>query len=229
MATSRNHGRSAMTRLKSVLVIAFIGAYLSALSFGTVAHALKVGLCGNTLSFYVVWDMFCGWTAWDARTHLIAEGASGQYYDVRAPWGEFHPFGHLARIHHDNTNDLLPRHIQNVLRHTAHEPIDRVYTIEEVWPKQYNLPPGLYDEHFGRPNDKLSYYHLRAVFRDDGTPMSIYPDWHAKQKLQAVYDNPRLRRQSANATSLFSTLYNPSQARAGSTLNTSMSAGLSTN
>ena len=67
MATSRNHGRSAMTRLKSVLVIAFIGAYLSALSFGTVAHALKVGLCGNTLSFYVVWDMFCGWTAWDAH------------------------------------------------------------------------------------------------------------------------------------------------------------------
>ncbi len=218
-----------MTRMKSVLTILFIGAYLGALSFGAVGHALKVGLCGNTLSYLVVWDMFCGWTAWDSRTHLVAEGASGQFYDLREPWGEFHPFGHVARIHYDHTNHLLPRHINNVLRHTAHEPIERVFAIEEVWPKQYNLPPDLYDQYFGRPNDKMSYYHLRVVCANDGTPLQIFPDWHAEQKLKAVYDNPRLRRQSANATSLFSTLYNPNAARVGSTLNMSDATGLSTN
>ena len=218
-----------MTRWKLLLGSAFIASYVGVLSWGIVAHALKVGLCGNTLSYFVVWDMFCGWTAWDSRTHVIAEGASGKFYEIREPWGEFHPFGHVARIHYDNTNNLLPKHIHNVLSHTEHEPIDRVFVIEEVWPKQYNLPPKLYQQHFGRANDKLSYFHLRAVCRDDGALVTSYPDWYTQQALNAIYDNPRLQRQSRDASSFYGTLFTPNSSESGHGLNFSSGAGLSTN
>ena len=211
-----------MSRWKIFLTTAFIGTYLSALAWGIFAHAMKVGLCGNTLSYYVVWDMFCGWTAWDSRTHIIAEGESGQFYDVEEPWGEFHPFGHVGRIHYDYTNHLLNRHLANVIRQTKHEPFSKVYVVEELWPKQYNLPPELYANYFGRPNDKLSYYHLRAICQDDGSPLKIYPDWHAQQTLNAVANNPRLRQQAHAATGLYSTLYTPSGSQTGSNLNTSI-------
>lgn len=218
-----------MSRLKFGVTTAFITSYLLFLSWGIVAHALKVGLCGNTASYLVVWDMFCGWTAWDQRTHIIAEGASGQFYEVNEPWGEFHPFGHVARIHYDHTNHLLPKHIDNVLSHTAHEPIDRVYVVEEVWPKQYNVPPKLYDHYFERPKDKLSYFHLRAVCTDNGMPLQIFPDWHAQQQLNAVCDNPRLRRQAGQATSLYSTLFTPNSGADSNALSDALGSGLTTN
>ncbi len=218
-----------MSRWKSLIACMFIGVYVSFLSWGVMAHALKVGLCGNTLSYFVVWDMFCGWTAWDARTHIIAEDSKGNYFEVREPWGEFHPFGHVARIHYDNTNHLLPAHINNVLKHSVHEGIDRVYVVEEVWPKQYNLPPKLYAHYFDRPNDKLSYFHLRAVCAEDGTPLSSFPDWHTQQRLNAVYDNPRLQRQSKQATAMYSKLFTPTSQDSGKTLNSSYNTGLSTN
>lgn len=200
-----------MSGWKKIATSCFIASYMCYLSWGVMAHAMKVGLCGNTLSYFVVWDMFCGWTAWDARTHVIAQDTSGQFYELREPWGEFHPFGHVARIHYDNTSHLLPKHIKNVLAKTVHEEIERVYVVEEVWPKQYNLPPRLFEHYFARPNDKLSYFHLRAICAGDGSPMTINPDWHSQQKLNAVYDNPRLRRQSKQATGTFNTLYNPRQ------------------
>ncbi|MEQ9406282.1 MAG: hypothetical protein RIK87_01095 [Fuerstiella sp.] len=218
-----------MARLKTAFAVTFIAAWVCALSWGIVAHALKVGLCGNTLTYFVVWDMFCGWTAWDQRTHIIAEGASGQYYEVNEPWGEFHPFGHVARIHYDNTNHLLPRHIRNVISHTSHEPIDRVYVVEEVWPKQYNLPPKLYAHYFNRPNDRMSYFHLRAICSDDGVPARVFPDWHAQQRLNSVYDNPRLQRQSRQATSLYSTLFTPNSGLSSSPLSQSLGDSLTTN
>ena len=218
-----------MTRWKLLLASAFITSYVGILSWGIVAHALKVGLCGNTLTYFVVWDMFCGWSAWDSRTHVIAEGASGEFYDIREPWGEFHPFGHVARIHYDNTNILLPKHIDNVLSHTEHEPIDRVFVIEEVWPKQYNLPPKLYQHYFGRANDKLSYFHLRAVCQDNGAVITSYPDWYTQQALNAIYDNPRLRRQSRDASSFYGTLFTPNSSESGGGQSFSDGAGLATN
>lgn len=205
-----------MSGWKKVGLSAFIAAYIGYLSWGVAAHALQVGLCGNTLSYFVVWDMFCGWTAWDSRTHIIAQDSNGQFLDVREPWGEFHPFGHVARIHYDNTNHLLPKHIEHVLDRSIHDRIDRVYVVEEVWPKQYNLPPRLFQEYFNRPNDKLSYFHVRGVFSEDGVAMSLNPDWHTRQRLNAVYNNPRLQRQSRQAVGLYSTLYSPRQSQSSS-------------
>ena len=198
-----------MSRLKLVCVSLFITTYLASLSWGVVAHALRVGLCGNTLSYFVVWDMFCGWSAWDQRTHFIAEGSSGEFYDVKEPWGQFHPFGNVGRIHYDHTNHLLTRHVAHVLSHNQHEPIERVFAVQEVWPKQYNLPPELYQEYFARENDKLPYFHVRAICSENGSPLQVYPSWFDQQSLKTVYDNPRLQKQAHQATSLYSTLYTP--------------------
>lgn len=206
-----------MSRLKFLVIALFISSYVSFLSWGIVAHALKVGICGNTLSYFAVWDMFCGWSAWDERTHIIAEGASGRFYDVREPWGEFQPFGHVARIHYDHTNHMLSRHIHNVLKHTQHEEIDRVYVVQEVWPKQYNLPPELYARYFEQESDKHPYFHLRAVCSDRGRPIQVFPSWFSQQTLNSLYDNPRLAQQSRRANSLYSTLYTPRATGPGST------------
>ena len=198
-----------MERWKIWLTTGFIALYVCFLSWGTLAHTLKVGGSLSAINYFVVWDMFCGWSAWDSRTHVIAEGASGQFYDVKEPWGEFHPFGSIARIQYDSSNDLLAGHINNVLRHTQHETIDRVFVVEEAWPKQYNLPPNLFAHYFNRSNDKLSYFHLRAVCKSDGTPLTKFPSWHDQQMLTSLYEIPRLQRQASQATSLYSTLYNP--------------------
>lgn len=213
-----------------VVVSLFISGYLGALSWGIFAHAMKVGLCGNTLSYFVVWDMFCGWSAWDQRTHFIAEGTSGQYYDVTEPWGEFHPFGNVGRIHYDHTNHLLTKHVAHILSHTDHEPIAQVYAVQEVWPKQYNLPPKLYAEYFQRENDKVPYFHVRAICSEQGTPIQVYPSWFDQQQLRSLYDNPRLQKQSRQAASMYSTLYNPRSAHQQSpTFNASAGMGLTTN
>ena len=211
-----------MSRLKTFCVVGFITAYVGALTFGVVGHALKVGICGNTLSYFVVWDMFCGWSAWDQRTHVIAEGVSGKYYDLKEPWGEFHPFGNTSRVHYDHTNHMLPKHIRNVLDHTAHEDINQVFMVQEVWPKQYNLPPRLYEKYFQRENDKVSYFHLRAVLSDDGKPLKMFPDWFVQQELNSINDNPRLQQQASRALSVYSTLHTPvtSGNSAGSILST---------
>ena len=219
-----------MERTKKWAATIFIGCYLSALCWGVMAHALKVGLCGNPAAYFVVWDMFCGWQAYDDRTHIIAEGESGQFYEVVEPWGEFRPFGDVGRIHYDVSNQLIPRHINNILDHSSHEPIDRVFVAQEIWPKQYNLPDRLWDELYSEPADPISYYHLRAVFTENGQLVSAYPDWFTQQALNSISDNPRLKREVHQATSTYSTLFNPTYANQSSGFSGSvMPASLSTN
>ena len=217
-----------MSRWKKILVSTFIGGYIAFLSWGIVAHTLHVGASTSTLNYFVVWDMFCGWSAWDSRTHVIAEGVSGQYYDVREPWGEFRPFGNVARIQYDSTNQLLPRHISHVLSHSDHEEIARVYVVEEVWPKQHNLPPALYAHYFNRPSDKQSYFHLRGTFTDQGDAMTLFPAWHIQQGINAICENPRLQRQARQATGIYSTLFTPNSQSRGASLGAELS-GLATN
>lgn len=218
-----------MAKVKLLLVCGFISAYIGFLSWGVVAHALKVGICGNTISYFAVWDMFCGWSAWDQRTHVIAEGASGKFYDVKEPWGQFQPFGSVGRIHYDHTNHMLSRHVDNILRHTSHEDIDRVYVVQEVWPKQYNLPAELYSRYFERDKDKRPYFHLRAVCSDNGTPIQAFPSWFAQQELNSLYDNPRLRQQSRRASGLYSTLFTPNTSGNAGLLHSQDVNGLTTN
>ena len=218
-----------MLTWKKRCVCVVMVCYIGFLSWGSAAHAFKIGTGGNTISYWAVWDMFCGWSAWDTRTHIVAQGASGKYYEVKEPWGEFHPFGSLSRIHYDHTNHLLPKHIRNILSRTKHEPIDQVYVVEEVWPKQYNMPPRLYQHYFDRENDKQSYFNLRAIFMEDGQTVTAYPTWDSKQRLSSIYDNPRLRRQASQASSLYSPLYTPNSGRQQPVSPLTMSSSVNTN
>src|SRR5262249_43908290 len=83
-----------------LLVVGFIASYLGTLSYGIFCHTLGFGVGAHPLMYFIVWDMFCGWTAYDSRVHVVAETENQKYYDVATPpWGEFHPWGHLGRQH----------------------------------------------------------------------------------------------------------------------------------
>jgi hypothetical protein len=226
---SAGQWRAAMSRAGKWSAGLFIGCYLAVLSSGIVGHAMKIGLAGNALSYFVVWDMFCGWQAYDQRTHLIAESESGRYYDMREPWGEFQPFGSLGRIQYDVYSHMIPKHIDHILSHTRHEPIDAVYVVQEVWPKQYNLPERLWKQNFGRERDKISYYHLRAVCNKHGGVLTLNPDWINQQRLNSISDNPRLRHEVRQAHSSFGAWYAPTAQTSGHGLRQSLGATPSTN
>ena len=208
----------------------FVTCYLLSLSWGVAAHTLKIGLKGNTLSYLVVWDMFCGWQAYDNRTHLVAEDTRGNYYEVREPWGAFKPFGDVDRVNYDVSNNLVARHIDHVLSHTAHPDIDRVYVVQEIWPKQFNVPAHLWSHNFNEPMEKLSYFHVKAICTEDGSTIESYVDWFNRQTLLTVADNPRLQQAAREATPYYNTFFN---AAANNIQNrfqaTSDSNGLNTN
>ena len=54
-----------------------IAAYLTALAVGFVSHAVDYGTDCHPIMYFLVWDMFCGWSAYEGRLHLIGEGESG--------------------------------------------------------------------------------------------------------------------------------------------------------
>jgi hypothetical protein len=170
-----------------------ICAYLGSLAFGIVTHTLQVGANSHPAMYFVVWDMFCGWGAYSNRTHLVAEGESGKYYQLSpAPWGALKPFGNVDRLHYDSNNYLSPAMIRNNLRHTQHEPISRVFVVEEIWPKKFNLPDPLWDAAYDEPKDKHSYFHLRGICSADGEVVRAYNSWYRQQVARSVADNPRV-------------------------------------
>lgn len=217
-------------RLKKLAAVLFVASYLLSLSWGVVAHTLKMGLNGNTLSYFFVWDMFCGWQAYDNRTHLVAEDSAGNYYEVREPWGPFRPFGDVDRINYDVSNNLVARHINNVLTHTSHPAIDRVYVVQEIWPKQFNVPAHLWSYNFHEPMEKVSYFHLRAICTETGATIESNVEWFNRQTLLSVADNPRLQQAAREATPYYNTYFNPAANNIQNRFQaTSDSNGLSTN
>ena len=112
--------------------------------------------------------MFCGWHAYDNRTRIVAEDTEGNYYEVREPWGAFQPFGNVDRVHYDVSSHLIARHINHVISHTSHPEIDRVYVVQEIWPKQFNVPAHLWSYNFREPMEKVSYFHLKTICTASG-------------------------------------------------------------
>ena len=191
----------------------FVLTYMLALFAGIAGHALKIGFAGTTLGYFFVWDMFCGWQAYDSRTRVIGEDAHGNYYAIEEPWGAHTPCGNVARINHDVNNNLLPRHIHNVLNHSSHPPIDRVYVVQEIWPKQFNVPDHLWGCCFNEPRDEMRYYNLRAICNDRGVSLEVYPDWFDEQSTQAIANNPRLQQAAQLSTPYDNTFFSPSSSR----------------
>ena len=216
-------------KLRRWIAGVFIASYLAMLSFGIVGYVLKINAASTTLGYFIVWDMFCGWQAYDNRTHLIGEDADGNYYEVSEPWGAFNPFGHVPRINYDVSNHLVPRHINHLLARTSHPPIDRIYVVQEVWPKQFNAPDHDWSLYFDEPKEQVSYFNLRAICRADGTPVEVFPDWFSRQEMNSIADNPRLQQQSQQATPYFNTFFNPRQMNAAASFAHDATPGFSTN
>lgn len=180
--------------MKRWLASGTIAAYLSVMFYGLAAHALNYKPNSHPSMYYIVWDMFCGWSAFSSRTHVIGQGESGRYYQLSPPpWGEFRPFGDLGRQHYDPFMNHTPAIAINTLRHTQHEPIQQMYVVEETWAKKFNLPDKLWQQRYPEPKQPYSYFHLRQVLRGDGTEIRRNDSWFAWQTRQSVNDNPRLQ------------------------------------
>ena len=173
----------------------FILCYLSLLLYGTICSTLQYDAHRHVGMYFIVWDMFCGWDAFEFRRHHIAEGESGTYYDVTPPWTEFQPYGHTPRHDYDSWGIFSEHVIANTLRHTQHEPITRVFVVEEVWQKKYNLPDVLWKRRFDEPKQPRSYYHIRRVVDSQGQLLQDNLTWTQRMTNLALSQNSGLMEQ----------------------------------
>ena len=67
-------------RIKRWAVSLVIVGYLSSLGYGIVCHTLNFNTASHPAMYFVVWDMFCGWSAYANRVHIIGEGEDNKYY-----------------------------------------------------------------------------------------------------------------------------------------------------
>ena len=170
------------------------------MTVGVASHAVGYGEGAHPTMYWVVWDMFCGWTAYSTRTHILAEGVSGQWYDAgRGDWPKFHPYGHLERVDYDLRGVHAPRIGLNVLRHTEHEPIARLVVVEECFPKKFNLPEPHWSARWGAgvKKDPTSYYAVRHVLTPRGRLLGTAPGWINVETNRTLLDNPKVRRLSS--------------------------------
>ncbi len=184
--------------MKRWLASTFIVLYLCALSYGIFSHALSFKTGSHPAMYFVVWDMFCGWSAYSHRLHVVGEGESGRYYELApGPWGEVQPFGDLERRHYDVRGLVAGRLAANTLDKTSHEPITRMFVVEEWWPKKYNLPENVwalrFDDPKPLPEQIPRYYKIRHILDSDGTMLKTFPNWVAHLRNTAIYSNPRLQ------------------------------------
>lgn len=203
--------------MRKLFATGFIAIYLGSLSFGLFAHMLSTWTVSHPVMYYLVWDMFCGWSAYDSRFHVIAEGESQTYYRLTpAPWGEFHPFGHLGREHYDVFNNHAANIGLNVLKHTEHEPISRVFVVEESWAKKFNLPDAVWKTRYSEPKERTSYFRVRGVVLPDGQITEKHDSWLSYQSARMFADNPRLQADSRSSQPVFMRQDSPSSSAAGS-------------
>ncbi len=182
-----------MRLLKRGLTYLTITSYIGILLFGIFSHTFTYKTGRHPTMYYIVWDMFCGWSAYSVRTHIIGEGVSGKYYELApGPWGEYKPYGNLGRRHYDTTGDAWLRIAMNTLDKTDHEPMLRILCIEEAWCKKYNLPDSIWDQRYEEPKDFHNYFRLRRVITPDGAIAQNYVPWLTRQRYLQINDNPRL-------------------------------------
>ncbi len=189
VATAQNAWR----RCRVWLAGSFIAAYLATLGMGLFCHTFNWNSGVHPMMYYVVWDMFCGWAAHECRYHVLAEGVSGQFYEVvPGPWGELRPHGDLGRHDYDPDAVHAGRIAMNVLRHSSHEDITRLLVVEENWPKKFNMPDDQWAARWDEPKDPKRYYTLRHVITADGVLLHTYSNFYTQQNSLGILSNPRL-------------------------------------
>lgn len=181
--------------MKRVLVPLFIAGYLGILVYGLVCHAFDYRTGRHPAMYFIVWDMYCGWSAYETRQHVLAEGESGRFYDLTdTPWGTLAPYGGHPRQTHDYAGTYAIGMARNALRHTQHEPMVRLFLVDEAWSRKYNLPDDLWPLRHAERKDPLSYFHVRRVTTPEGQIVQENSTWLTLAAQQCVLDNPRLRR-----------------------------------
>jgi hypothetical protein len=203
------------SEMRRWLASTFIAGYLLFLGWGIVSHAMRFDPITHPVMYFAVWDMFCGWQAYESRTHIVAEGESGQLYQLSPPpWNDFAPFGDLSRVHYDAFGHSYQRVGMTTLKYTNHEPIRRVLAIEECWSKKFNIPDHIWAVRFDEPKDPHSYFWLRASF--DGEGNGLYAASHFTQYAYGltIADNPRLQADAKRGRPFFA--INPALRSAGS-------------
>ncbi|GAB4143220.1 MAG: hypothetical protein Tsb009_14190 [Planctomycetaceae bacterium] len=194
--------------MKKWIASLVICGYLSFLGWGIVSHTLGFATGAHPSMYYVVWDMFCGWSSYSSRILIVGEGESGKYYELApGPWGDFRPFGSIGRQHYDGMGNHAPKLALNALRHTKHEPITRIFVIEQIWAKKYNLPDKLWKKRFDEPKQVHKYHHIRHVFSPDGSVVQSFPSWFSQQYSHAVANNPRLKNEQRKGRPFFTMKY----------------------
>ncbi len=183
--------------MKRWLTHLLICSYLGALSFGLFSHAVGLNTNCHPAMYYIVWDMYCGWSAFESRLHVIGEGESGDYYELLpGPWGDVYPHGSVGRRQYDMPANHVVKMAAATLRHTRHEPIRQIIVVEEAWPKKYNFRDEVYLERYGEPKERQSYYFVRVMATPEGDYTRRQPQWGAMLSQQAVANNPRLMREA---------------------------------
>jgi len=173
----------------------FIVCYLGILGYGLSAHTIGYKTYAHLGMYFIVWDMYCGWSGWETRSQILAEGESGQYYDVGTPpWGEVCVYGEPDRRHYDIYGLHPYRLASNVARHTEHEPFVRYLVIEEAWSKKYNLPDRLWAQRFEEPKQQRIYRRIRSAYEGDGECIASHPSFSNWLMGLALGDNPRLQK-----------------------------------
>ena len=190
--------------MKRWLASLFISGYLATLGYGIACHTLSYGVSQHPIMYFIVWDMFCGWSAYAGNVHVVGEGESGRMYELApGPWGDFVPYGSMGRQHYDSFYNHLGTIAVNTLNHTRHEPITRMFVIEEQWAKKFDLPDHIWNSRYDEPKDKQKYCHVRLELNGDGRIVRSYAGWIDTLVLSMLADNPRLRAESRTAESFF--------------------------
>ncbi|HVW00699.1 MAG TPA: hypothetical protein VHB77_10175 [Planctomycetaceae bacterium] len=190
--------------IKRWIAYAVISGYLGILTVGLASHILNVGTAAHPLMYYIVWDMFCGWSAYGNETYVIGEGESGRFYQLApGPWGEIIPYGSQGRQHYDSFLNHVGGIAMNTLRHTEHEPITRFYIVEQMWAKKYDLADWVWNNCYTEPKDRQFYCHLRGEFNGSGQVLRRYPSWLETQGMQIMTDNPKIQAEMRARQSFF--------------------------
>ena len=176
------------------IVGCFIATYVSALSFGIACQTVRMGIAMHPAMYFIVWDMYCGWSAYNHRYRAIAEGVSGTYYDLNpAPWGTFRPYDRLDRLQYVLALQNQALVTAHVAARTEHEPFARMFIVEESWAKQYDLPEYIWKAHNAIPHSPHTYTKVVVEQSGDGQIVNMYPGWLDTQHQIMLADNPRLQ------------------------------------
>lgn len=194
---------SLLSQVQKYAVSVGIAAYLAVLGYGVLLHTFDLPGKQTVPGYLVVWDMYCGWSGYERRLHFVAQGQSGTFYDCSdVPGKTITPHGDTPRRNFDFQNQFCGKLAADVLARTAHEPINRIFVLEQNWPKRFNVPAVIRPELAMK--ERPTYWHAQAVYTPDGEIVDAKPLWIAVQGDRAIFDNPRLLNASQRRVTLVS-------------------------